>query len=303
MSDVPGENLPEPWFAERSGVVLLYRINRRPLPEPSLFAHQPELFMDHLVEVLQFGVPEVTGRRNKREWRLGNREITPDEDALFGQIGWVRTDYRAADHYNEAEMRWEDIVEGREVSARAPFVIDGGSRILGVLQHPSFAPTTVAKVFENLLRRGEEAREAASTEWSVEPILDEQDFLSWLRSVDSVQRIMMVAKLPNPDALPEFEPVWDRMQQRKARLLKEIMEAANVEVGLQDLEEDAQVRAFLAMGTNAFGYVVADGRRGRHDTRYDQRERSAHERTDELPSNWMQVLGIMLGMIRDRRRQ
>lgn len=233
---------------------------------------------------------------------MGNKESRGEFDAVFGQIGWMRTDLRSSDRYNMAERRWEDVIEDAEVSARAPFVIDTRSRLLGVLQHRSFRPPkNIAYVFQTLLRQGENGRADASTEWSVEPILDTAEFSEWLRRVDAVDRIRMVAKLPNPDALPEFGPVWQRMQAHKAKLLSEAMEAADPALGLQGLGEDEQVRAFLAMGANGVSYLVADGHEGGRRRTFDQRERVAREHTGDLAPSWSEVFRTILGMIRGRR--
>lgn len=196
---------------------------------------------------------------SKRDWILGNRRITADESALSGQIGWEQRGDEPASRYQPETKEWLDVVEPQEHSARAPFVFDGSSRILGVLKHRSFGESTVAKVMQTLLRQGEEQREWPSTEWSVEAILDERDFLSWLHSVQAVTSVKLVTKMPNPDGLDEFGPVWEEMSQRKARLMSTRMVAANEDEGLEGLESDERVRGSLAMGRRGFGYVEARG--------------------------------------------
>jgi hypothetical protein len=291
-----------PWFADRAGVIPLYRINRRPLPQPTLFSREPESFVDHLLQTLPFGESvETEGGGVRREWHLGNRDVRPDLAAIFGQVGWIRTDLRTSDRYNLAEQRWEDAIEDSEMSARAPFVIDTRSRFLGVLQHKSFRHRTVAGIFQTLLRGSEQSRPDASTEWSVEPVLDPDEFSDWLSRVDAVERLRLVAKLPNPDALSDFEPVWHRMQALRAKVLRESMDAVDPNLGLGDLTEDEQVKAFLAMGKNAFGYVVAKGHRGDRNTTFDQRENVAREHTGPLPRRWSDVFHTILGVMRGRR--
>jgi hypothetical protein len=81
------------------------------------------------------------------------------------------------------------------------------------------------------------------------------------------------------------------------------MEAADSEVGLIDLERDDVVSAYLAMSENAFGYVTARGvQDGRH-TRYDQRGRVARRQTEALPHSWPEVFGVVIDIVRQRRRQ
>ncbi len=76
---MPSENALEPWYGGKPGTIMFYRINRRPLPEPTLFDDQPDDVLDHLTEVLLFGEPVVTGRRYQREWLLGARSIDTKE--------------------------------------------------------------------------------------------------------------------------------------------------------------------------------------------------------------------------------
>ncbi len=299
-----GPSQSEPWFTGKTGTVLLYRVNRRPWAAQTLAGDQPPSVMDHLLEVLSFGQSVTAGRgRNVRDWILGNESTLEDGTVLSGQIGWHRQSERVTDQFDPATKTWKDSVESAAVTARAPFVFHSPSRILGVLKHPTFSETTVAQVFETLLRQGEERREWPSTEWSVEPILDETDFLNWLRTVDAVQNVNLVARLPNPDGLEEFGSVWDAMERHRARLLQQIMEAADPEVGLINIQEDQRVREHIAMSTNGFGYVTAKGVRDGRKVTYDQRNQVARESTEELGPSWVDTAQDVLDVIRRRYRR
>jgi hypothetical protein len=284
-------------------VVLLYRVNRRPLAQQSLFAQQPDDVFDHIVEVLPFGSEVITGRRDKRIWRLGNRDIDPNMRILVGQVGWEATGTGAADKYDPERQAWEDAVGDRGRTARAPFVFDGVTRILAVLKHPTFDEKTIPYVFRTLLQQGERTRPNQATDWDVEPIGDTATFKEWLRTTDVVQKVQFVAKMPNPDGLDAFGLVWHRMAQHRARVLKEIMEAENWDIGLVELEDDRVVDAYLAMSENAFGYVTADGTRDGKRTRFDQRSQVARHHTEELPGSWMEVVGVLVDVVRERRRR
>lgn len=280
----------EPWFAKRdSTTLLLYRVNRRPMSAPSLFAIQPEDVLDHISEVLLFGEVVETGRSNKREWILGNRDIDLSTRTLSGQIGYERPTERSADHYDEGTKEWRDVVDVVEQTARAPFVFHADSRILGVLQHPTFSERTIPNVFTALLNRGEDARESRSTEWDVEPILDEIEFLEWLRHAESVEQVSFVAKLPNPSGLPEFEPVWSRLHEREAKSIREIMEARDPDRGLQRIEEDELARAYIAMASQGFGYVKGRRKRDNRQETYDQRSQVKRHIFNELPKSWTEL--------------
>jgi hypothetical protein len=243
--------------------------------------------MDHIVEVLQFGKHIVTGKAgHQRDWILGNRNILPDLSALTGQIGWQQHDEQQTSRYVTETQMWQDEIEPMERAARAPFAFDPRTRVLGVLKHPSFSEVAVPNVFQTILRDGEKEREWPSTEWSIEPILDERDFLSWLHSVQAVTSITLVAKMPNPDGLEEFGPVWNEMAHRRARLITMQMLAANEDEGLQGLEQDTRVQGNLAMGRQGFGYVKALARRHGRETVFDQRKKVVREVTDELGTTW-----------------
>lgn len=137
-----------------------------------------------MAEVLPFGEPVVTGRAYQREWKLGNREIDERQRILTGHIGWQRSDRRTRDKYDDQEKRWSDAIDVDQRAARSLFAFDGATRYLAVVRHPSFNERVLTRIFEALLQRGEERREVSTTDWDVEPILDEQDFREWLRRVD-----------------------------------------------------------------------------------------------------------------------
>ncbi len=289
-----------PWFANRElGTLLFYRVNRRALSQVSLFAEQPADFFDHLVSVLPFGVPVDTGRRNRRRWRLGNEEVDETRRLLIGQIGYERPDERPTDRYDEESKAWVDAIDLTESTARAPFVIDGITRNLVVLRHPTFSENTLADVFTTLLNREEQGREFPTTEWDVEPILNEIEFLTWLRTAEAVHEVRFNAKLPNPEGKSEFEPVWSRMQARKAKALREILEASDPDRGLVGIEDDPIARAYIAMAAEGFAYVTGKRKYEGRDDPYDQRRQVLKRRIGPLASTWasviLQIIEVVLG--------
>lgn len=294
----------EPWFAEReSGTLLFYRVNRRPLPQISLFAEQPSDFFGHLTSVLLFGAATDTGRKHQRRWRLGNEEIDEERKLLIGHVGYERPDERPTDRYDEEARAWVDAIDLTESTARAPFIIDGISRNLVVLQHPTFAENTLPVVFKTLLNRGEHQREYPTTEWDVEPILDETEFLIWLRTAEAVQELRFTAKLPNPEGKSEFEPVWTRMQARKARVIREILEASDPDLGLVGIEEDNISLAYIAMASAGLGAVTGERKYEGGTDRYDQRRRVRKHRLGPLASTWASVIPQIIEVVLDARRQ
>jgi hypothetical protein len=293
VGDLERKGIAEPWFADRAGAIQLFQISR----QATLFS-EGEPFVDDLGRVFSFGGPVVTGRRYQREWRLGNIETTPSNDAIFGQIGWIRADIRTADRYDEKARRWVDVVEDTKVSARSAFVI-AKSGLMGVLQHQSFKPKTTAHVFQELAQNAENSRIQASSSWSVEPVVDEGSFATWLKGV-VVTRIKLVVRLPDLDLPLPSSSVLDAMWRNGACVLEEILEASDKRRGLKDLEQDERVNGFLKIASKGFGYVTARGVCGDKETRYDQRERAVQERVGKLPSSWPAVHQLMLNLIRDR---
>ncbi len=281
---------PEPWFATRRSVsVLLYRINRRRF-EASLFADlQPEDALDHIAEVLLFGERVETGSAHKRTWVLGSRQIDEEGRTISGEMGYVSAGQHAADQYDDETQSWVSEIELMENTARAPFVFDAASRILGVLQAPGFTPKVVPNVFRILLNRGEQAREARTTDWDVEPLLDKTEFLQWLREADAVEKVVFVAKLPNPTGREEFAPVWDRLEARRAKAIREEMEARDPDEGLQGIEEDEQSRAYIAMASDGYGWLSGKRRRNGKIQTYDQRNRIRRGALDSLPASWTEA--------------
>lgn len=288
-----------PWFADKEGTVLFYRVNRRPFPQPTFFSEQPASILDHIVEVLLFGEEVLKeGRSARRIWLLGNRRIDLSTGSITGRVGWESINEVSVSRFDHGENEWVDSIESNEKSAWAPFVFDAGTQILAILKHPSFPEKTLANVFEEILRRGETARPNASTEWSVEALLAASSFYEWLSSMDAVLKVTLVSKLPNPGISSEFYPVWGQMEERKARIRRLELEAADEREGLVGIGDDEEVRAGVAMAEASYGYVTGRGvRRGRRNS-FDGRNKTRRVETEPLPANWAEVAGMILRMAR-----
>ena len=288
----------EPWFAGReSGVVLLFKVNRRPMAQASLFGQRTEDVLSHLAQVLLFGEPVETGRRNRRLWRLGNRELDESAGYLAGQIGYERPDQRPTDRYDPELQAWTDAVDVVDATARAPFVYYKPERTLAVLRHPTFSESTIPAVFSTLLNRGERQLVNPTTEWEVEPKLDEIDFLDWLRTADSVLKVSFTAKLPNPDGEAEFEPVLSRLEDRKAKALREIMEARDPDLGLEGVDQDPIARAYMAMAAKGNGNVRGERKSSNRVETYNQRDKVKRGYIGPLPSTWPQLILMIVGFL------
>jgi hypothetical protein len=299
----------KPWYVRRPAVVF-FKVNRRPYPQETIYP-APEDSFEHFVKVLPFGEPvETTGRGGHRTWFLGHGEQENDADfdarILVGQIGWVRDETVAQTSFDTSNARFIHDVVSSSTANDAPFVYDGETQRLAVMLHPTFASSSVARVFEELLNRGEQ-RAFNRYEWSVEPLLDYASFRAWLDTTAVVQRVTFVAKLPNPDGMEAFEEVLGRLEARQAKALTETWEARDPEEGLQNIEEDRDASQMIAMAENGYGTVRARGEdeEGRGRT-YNQTQRVRRETIPEVPSSWGAMIGVFIDFaidqIRHRRR-
>jgi hypothetical protein len=284
-TDVPGQH----WFAGKDVDTLLYRINRRPPARGETLMGQPDDLLGHLEEVLRLAHGTVeTGRRFKRQWRIGNKTFDREAGTFTGMIGWARSGAAWSSFWDEEQQAWVDRIVPSDVSAVAPFAFIVNGRYLGVLRHSSFSEITVANVFREFLNRGEQARSFPTTDWDVEPVGDEQDFYGWVAEMDRVLSVTLVFKRPNPDAEREFEDLFKRLDALQAEQIREEISSGDSDRGLskQALRTEPGTRAFIVAAMAAFGYLTGKGViRGRR-VRYDQRTRAARERIENVSATW-----------------
>jgi len=294
------------WFAGKDVDILLYRINRRPLPSGETLMAQPTDILEHLQEVLRNPRSVGSGRRYQRTWRVGNAIFDDLANTVTGRIGWLRSGETLATDFNEETQSWEDIVVASDFTAVAPFTFVADGRYLGILKHPTFAERTVAEVFTRLLNAGEQARPAPTTNWGVDPIGSEARFYEWVDRVDTVTRVKFVFQRPNPDAQAEFAELFDRLDALKAREIKDEVVAADPEEGLdkQALRTEPETRAYIAAASAAFGFVVGNGISNRRKVRFDQRQKGVKERLHGAAGSWSGIIDQMIALTRsasDRR--
>lgn len=299
--------LPE-WMRSGRRHLLLFRINRRPPEEAGLFDRDVP-FDDHLKETLLFGEEITTGRRHQRIWALGDREIHKHdrEPYLTGRVGYIRAEQRLTAAYDRNSKHWREEVQAGQSGVFAPFFVNmlPKTRVLGVLRHPSFAPQTLATVFAQLLKQGEEQR-GATTDWDVEPIGNPEAFYAWLHRTNVITKIRLVVNKPNPDALEGFDFINQRLDRLEAGTMREELEAAH-EGGLQNVEQDESVQGGVAAQQQGFGYVTGRGQTRRGHTSYDGRERLEKAPLEREPQSWSDVVALGLealaSFVRNRRQQ
>jgi hypothetical protein len=292
--------------------VLLFKVNQRPLPQPTMW----ESDRRSVADVLPFGEPVTTGRRYRRTWYLGDREVREDmvadilgdreADILIGHIGWQRRGGQQTAHFDRERRTWVDAVAQGPTGNHAPFLYDRATSRLAVLRHPSFSPATVAHVFTELLNRGEKADSARprAVEWDVAPLLDVPSFRAWLSRTRAVRRVTFVARLPNPDVLEEFAVVLRRLEERRAAALREEWTARDPDEGLQNIEEDPDARQIIAAAEKGYGYVTGQGKTAEGtETRFNQRETVRRETTPPLPSSWTEMMDVFVQFALHRMRR
>jgi len=219
----------EHWFSGKDLEVLVYKINRRPLGDPMLF-EPPRDFLAHVTQVMSGDLVAKSGRSFQREWRIGN--LSRSDGVITGMLGWSRSGETLSNIYEAHTKTWRDTVVPNDVAAVAPFTVLADSRYFGVLRHTSFDEKTVAKVFAELLNRGEGALPAPTTAWSVDPVGDRQHFDEWLRSVDRVDEMKFIFKRPNPDAEAGFQFLFERLDKLGAGQIVDRVTPRDKEAGL-----------------------------------------------------------------------
>lgn len=294
----PASDEGEPWFAGKDVEVMVYKINRRPLSgDPQLF-RRPEL-LEHLETVLSGGHFAITGRRFQRRWRTGDRRV--EGDAMTGLIGWSREGQVQPGHsYDEATESWLPEAHVESHSAVAPFAVIREGHYIGVLRHPTFQADSVAAALQALLNLGETLRTIPTTDWMVEPVGNEPEFLDWLTRVDRITEVRFVFRRPNPDGEDRFQHLFDRMDRMHADQIEQSVKQHNPDAGLDRdaLMDDPEIQEFLAAAMEAFGYVAGEGYVRGKRTAYNQQDRVLKEPVENLDGDWDRARSVVTSVLR-----
>ena len=267
-----------PWFARRKVRVVAYRINRHPRPQGNLFGSQPKDFLAHLDAALRFGYRVVISNTGDRQWQLGNRTINGARGYLAGMIGSESRTAPERTHFDETTADWILDV-GTPQATVSPFAITTANQRLLVAKHSIFLESSVATAFTRILNDGEQARDnGRTTDWDVQPILDETEFEDWLGEITVLDEVTFVARLPNPDAEDSYRGTHTHMKQMKAGELRHHLRAAIETVGLStSFANDETASEMLAMAKRGYAAVSA---KARDDTGivvvYRQRQSTRH---------------------------
>jgi hypothetical protein len=292
-----------PSLAERPARVLAYRVNRRPIGAGTLLPEtMPEDSFDHFVRVLAPGYEVITaGRGHERSWRAGAIEVGEADLFVTGKLGWYRREPEVVPSWSAELKDWLATLS-TPPETLMPFAYDGEKRVLGVVHDRKSSPKTIAAVFEQILDENERELPHRTTEWSVEPILDSEQFIEWLGSVDILESVAFTAKLPNPEPRSAFEDLTGRMENTHATEYSARMKTSREE-GLQHIVEDPEFSQAIAMGQQGFAELEGRGRRDDHRTVYRQGDKVASETIPRLPGNWTELRGVLKQVVRHRLRR
>jgi hypothetical protein len=124
------------------------------------------------------------------------------------------------------------------------------------------------------LNLGENARSNPSTDWGVEPLLDEPDFERWLTGTAVLDQVSFTVKMPNPDAADSFRQIAEHLQAMDADLTH-TLRPRDRERGLsKDFQQDSISQGLIEMAARSFAQVRAKGRNIANRVReYNQKER------------------------------
>lgn len=292
-----------PSVTDRPARVMAFRVNRRPIGEGTLLPETlPDASFDHFVRVLAPGYEVVTyGRGSERSWRVGAVEIDGDDMFVTGKLGWHSRDPEIVPSWSDELKDWPPTTQ-EPAETLMPFAYDGEKRVLGIVHDRRSAPTTLAAVFEMILNENEREMAQPTTEWSVEPVLDAQEFIEWLHTQDVVLSVGFVARLPNPEPRAAFEELAERLEQAHGTEYTARMKSKREE-GLQNIEDDREFRQAIAMGEEGFAQLDGRGRRGGRPSAYRQSNKVAYERVPSLPSDWEELRAMLKGIVRHRLRR
>lgn len=292
----------ETWFAGRAGAVLVFRVNRRQMPKVSLFAPEPPPVFEDFRRMLSPGWEVISGRRHQRIWKVGGVSTNAELELLEGKLGWLPRGETVVPAWSDEDKDWTSSVADPAGGQVMPFVFDGESRILAVLHDPSSAPTTIAKAFQKILQENEDELPEPTTDWAVEPVLDEREFIEWLSGLEEVRWVSFTARLPNPEPMPDFQGLVDRLERRNAEKVTETMQARKDD-GLAGVQNDPDFREAIAMAGKGFATLRGRGQKDGRTSAFSQSDEVARERVDEVPPTWHDVFMMLGEMAKGRLRR
>jgi hypothetical protein len=133
-------------------------------------------------------------------------------------------------------------------------------------------------------------------------VLDRNDFLTWLGTLDVVTSVSFTAKLPNPESMEAFDELYKRLARSHATQHTETMQSKREE-GLIEVEQDKDISQAIAMGQQGFATLRGKGKRDGAITSYSQTQAVASEPIEQLPPNWDEMRALIAEFLRGSLRR
>jgi hypothetical protein len=133
-------------------------------------------------------------------------------------------------------------------------------------------------------------------------VLDAEEFIEWLSSVDVVESVGFVAKLPNPEPMAAFDDLAGCLKRAHGTEYSARMTSKREE-GLQQIASDPEFKQATAMGEQGFAQLRGRGRREGHGTTYSQTNKVAFEPITRLPEDWEETRELLKNILRTRLRR
>lgn len=301
------ETAVEPWFAGKDVDVFLFRINRRPLAGQGVHRLFDDLLhqdvVAHARAVLAMSHSVELGRRYKRIWRVGNLTSGPGDEWITGRLGAQSAGDRTEFDWNEEERAWEQEVRAVDHSVVTPFALLRDGRVVAVMKHPEINDGVAAAVLTRLLNQGERESGRPGTDWSVDPILAEEEFDDWVNSVDRVVKVKFVFRRPNPDRADDLERLSDRLDALNAEYLAEEVKARDPQVGLDkyELNTDDGFRMLKSAAVRSWAFITASGYLNNKKVKFDQKAAVAREPVQSVGTTWLAAQDATLDAARRGR--
>lgn len=242
----------------------------------------------HARAVLALSDSAELGRRHKRLWRVGNLDSGPNDEWFTGRLGAQSAGSKTEFGWNDEDKSWDQEVRPTDHSVVTPFAFLRDGRVVAVMRHPEIKEGTAAAVLTELLNQGERLSGVSGTDWSVDPILAEEEFDRWVNSVDRVVKVKFVFKRPNPDKADDLEILSDRLDALNAEYIAEEVKAKDSRIGLDKdgLNNDTEFRKLKSAAVRSWAFITAFGYLNNKKIRFSQNSAVARETAHSVGPTW-----------------
>ena len=196
--------------------------------------------------------PQITVERYGRSWRLSRPRTIEDQPLLWGKLGYHGASSGSDVEYDEES---EDFVtvSGRQHGQFSYYVLDLEDRYLLFEERPpdikrqSFSGALHAILHESM----------SPYIFDVDPVVDPEDFIAWLRRTHRVTRFRATVRQPNPNWDGRPQNIRDLIEESNAARVAVEATAATDGPGLKIMESD--LRPFVEHISEGNGVISSAG--------------------------------------------